>query len=331
MSSIKTQFEKIKPLNFLLLTISGIVNAIGIVLFLSPVNLFDSGFSGTAMFLTAVTGVPLAVFLLVLNIPFFIFGYKRQGLAFTLYSTYAVLIYSVTSFLITDVLPIDVSTSSPFAENDLLLCAIFGGLISGMGSGLTIRFGGAIDGVEVMSVIFAKRLGITVGTFVMIYNVILYIIIGIVCSSWILPMYSILTYTAALKSVDFIVEGFDKAKAAMIITYCPDEICERLSESFGSGITLIRASGYYSGHEKTIVYFVVNRFQIGKLKNIVSEVDPKAFVTINEVSDILRSAVKASEVGEEITAVTVGDEHITDEENAVEITAENENAEGREE
>lgn len=293
MSKFKEELKKLKPLNFLLLTLSGTINAIGIVFFLFPVNLFDSGFSGTSMFLSAVTGLPLAVFLLILNIPFFIFGYKRQGAVFTIYSIYAVLIYSLASFVITDILPIDVSSSSPFAGTDLLLCAIFGGLISGVGSGLTIRFGGAIDGVEVMSVIFAKRMGITVGTFVMIYNVFLYIIIGIVCNSWVLPMYSILTYAAALKSVDFIVDGFDKAKAAMIITNKPNEICARLSESFGRGITLIKANGYYFNTEKTLVYFVINRFQIGKLKDIVSSIDPYAYVTINDISDVLRSSVRA--------------------------------------
>lgn len=293
MSKFKEELKKLKPLNFLLLTLSGTINAIGIVFFLAPVNLFDSGFSGTAMFFNEITGFPLAVFLLVLNIPFFIFGYKRQGAVFTIYSIYAVLIYSLASFVITNILPIDVSSSSPFAGTDLLLCAIFGGLISGVGSGLTIRFGGAIDGVEVMSVIFAKRMGITVGTFVMIYNVFLYIIIGIVCNSWVLPMYSILTYAAALKSVDFIVDGFDKAKAAMIITNKPNEICARLSESFGRGITLIKANGYYFNTEKTLVYFVINRFQIGKLKDIVSSIDPYAYVTINDISDVLRSSVRA--------------------------------------
>lgn len=293
MSKFKEELKKLKPLNFLLLTLSGTINAIGIVFFLAPVNLFDSGFSGTAMFFNEITSIPLAVFLLILNIPFFIFGYKRQGAVFTIYSIYAVLIYSLASFVITDILPIDVSSSSPFAGTDLLLCAIFGGLISGVGSGLTIRFGGAIDGVEVMSVIFAKRMGITVGTFVMIYNVFLYIIIGIVCNSWVLPMYSILTYAAALKSVDFIVDGFDKAKAAMIITNKPNEICARLSESFGRGITLIKANGYYFNTEKTLVYFVINRFQIGKLKDIVSSIDPYAYVTINDISDVLRSSVRA--------------------------------------
>ncbi len=294
-AKFKEELSSLRVGNFLLLTLSGIINAIGVVMFLAPVSLFDSGFSGTSMFLAQLTQLPLSVFLLVLNIPFFIFGYKRQGAAFTIYSVYAVIIYSLASYIITDVLPVDVSSASPFAGTDLLLCAVFGGLISGTGSGLTIRFGGAIDGVEVMSVIFAKRLGITVGNFVMIYNIILYAVIGLVCNSWAMPLYSIITYAAAVKSVDFIVEGFDKAKAAMIITHQPEKISSSLSECFGSGVTLIKANGYYLNEEKTLVYFVVNRFQIGKLKAIVQENDPTAYVTITEVSDVLRSSVRMTE------------------------------------
>lgn len=118
----------------------------------------------------------LSLFLVALNIPLFLFGLKKQGVQFTIYSVWAVLIYSLSSFVITDILPVDVSASSPFAGEDLILCAVFGGLISGVGSGLTIRYGGAIDGIEVMAVIFSKKLNMTVGTFVMIYNVFLYII-----------------------------------------------------------------------------------------------------------------------------------------------------------
>lgn len=180
-------------------------------------------------------------------------------------------------------LPIDVSSASPIAGTDLLLCAVFGGLISGVGSGLTIRFGGAIDGVEVMAVIFAKRLGLTVGQFVMIYNVVLYMAVGCILHSFILPLYSVITYAAAIKTVDFIVDGFDKAKSAMIITTREKEISEELSETFGRGITHIGARGYYAGTEQTVIYFVVNRFQVAKMKDIVAAVDPQAFVTISEV------------------------------------------------
>lgn len=231
----------------------------------------------------------LSLFLILLNFPLFLYGYKKMGTAFTVYSVYSVFVYSLTSWLITDVFPVDVSIASPLAEQDLLLCAIFGGLISGIGSGLTIRFGGAIDGIEILAVLFAKKLNLSVGMFVMGYNVILYIAAGIIKSSWILPLYSIITYAAALKTVDFIASGLDKAKSAMIITNKSAEICDALSAVFGNGITIIGAKGYYSDKEKTLIYFVVNRFQINKVRNIVHEHDPHAYVTITEVSDVLRT------------------------------------------
>jgi uncharacterized membrane-anchored protein YitT (DUF2179 family) len=140
-----------------------------------------------------------------------------------------------------------------------------------------------------MAVIFAKRLGITVGTFVMIYNVVLYVIAGIVMGSWILPLYSIVTYYAGLKTIDFIVEGLDRSKAAMIVTTLPDEVCAELSREFECGATRIEATGSYSGEARTVVYFVVNRFQIGKMKAIVREIDRKAYITITEVADVFRA------------------------------------------
>ena len=288
-SALKTQLRALRPLSFALLLAAGIINAVGVTMFLAPVHLYDSGISGTSMLLWQLTpeAYTLSLFLLILNVPLFLFGLKKQGVVFTIYSIWAVFVYSVASFVITNVLPVDVSAASPFAGQDLLLCALFGGLISGIGSGMTIRFGGAIDGIEVMAVIFAKRLGLTVGTFVMIYNVLLYIATGILFRSWVLPLYSIITYCAAIKAVDFIVEGLDKAKSAMIVTARADEISEALSETFGRGITHIGAKGYYSGADQTIIYFVVNRFQIGRLKALVTEIDPTAFITISEVSDVL--------------------------------------------
>ena len=294
MKKPKRKTRKYSPMTFLLLTLAGCINAFGVTLFLSPVHLYDSGISGTSMLLGQITPdtFSLSFFLLVLNLPVFLYGYKRQGMEFTVYSVYAVAIYSLAAYLITYVFPVDVSTSSPFAGTDLLLCAVFGGIISGIGSGLTIRFGGAIDGVEVLAVIFAKRIGITVGTFVMLYNVLLYIVVGAVLQSWTLPLYSIITYGVALKTIDFIVEGLDKAKAATIITTEEKEISKALSETFGSGITLVPAQGYYSSEHKTMIYFVVNRFQIGKMRNIVLDKDPGAFISITEVADVFGSGTK---------------------------------------
>lgn len=282
------QLKKFRLSNLAALTAAGIINAIGVTIFLSPVKLYDSGISGTSMLLAQVTPdwLTLSVFLLVLNIPLFLYGLKKQGALFTLYAIYTVCIYSLTAWLITDVLPVDVSFASPLAGRDLLLCALFGGLISGVGSGMAIRFGGAMDGIEVMAVIFAKRLGVTVGTFVMIYNVILYIICGIVLQNWILPLYSIVTYGAALKTVDFIVDGLDRAKCAVIITTRADEVCKVLTDTFECGATRLEARGGYSNTPKSMIYFVVNRFQVTKLKDLVHEVDETAYITISEVADV---------------------------------------------
>lgn len=288
MKKIISVLREIKPFNMVMLTIAGIINAFGITVFLMPVALYDSGISGTSMLLSQVTPewLSLSVFLIVLNVPLFLYGLKKQGAGFTFCAIYTVGVYSVTSWLITDILPIDVSIASPLAGTDLLLCALFGGVISGLGSGIAIRFGGAMDGIEVMAVIFAKKIGLSVGSFVMFYNFVLYVICGFVIDSWILPLYSIVTYVAAMKTVDYIVEGLQRSKAAMIVTSEPDRICQELMEEFGCGITLIDAKGGFSGADRKVLYFVVNRFQVMKVRNIVRKHDPLAYITLTEVADI---------------------------------------------
>ena len=295
MERLHATLKELSPMNLLLLTAAGAINAIGVTIFLAPVKLYDSGISGTSMLLWQITPewLILPIFLLLLNTPLFLYGLKKQGPVFTVYSLYAVCVYSFVSWLIIEILPVDVSMASPLAGTDLLLCALFGGVISGVGSGLTIRAGGAIDGVEVLAVIFAKRLGLSVGNFVMVYNVLLYIICGIVLNSWVLPLYSIVTYAAALKTVDFLVEGIDREKGAMIITTHPKDISRSLSMAFESGTTIIRATGGYSGSEKAIVYFVVNRFQVTKMKELVREIDPAAYITLSDVADVFSNTLPA--------------------------------------
>ena len=285
------EIKEIKPINFIFLLAAGIINAFGVTLFLFPVKLYDSGVSGLSMLLDQITPAYLniSLFLIVINFPIFIFGAKKQGINFTLYSLFTIGIYSLFSYLIMNVFPIDVSLVSPLAGEDLLLCAIFGGVISGVGSGLTIRFGGAIDGIDVLSVVFAKKIGISIGTFVMIFNLVLYIICGFVIGSFILPLYSIVTYFVGSKTVDFITDGFDRSKCAMIVTTKANEITDALKENFGSSGTIVNAVGGYTKENKQIVYFILNRFQMNKLKEIIREIDEKAFISFEEVSEISRN------------------------------------------
>lgn len=283
-------------INIFFLTLAGIVNATGVTLFLVPWKLLDGGLSGTSFLMGQLTKVPLAVWLVALNFPFFLFAWKKMGKATVLYSLYAIAIYSLTTYLFQSVFQLcgEDKMTSPFVKNhyDLILASIFGGLISGIGSGLTIRFGGAMDGVEVMGVMFAKRVGLTVGQFVMSYNAVLYIIAGVIFKDFQIPLYSIIAYACGLKAVDFIVDGLDKGKAAFIITDHPDEVGKAISVAMGRGITMLDAHGFYSKTKKGLLYCVVNRFEIGSLKRIISQIDPAAFVSVSEVSDMLGSDVK---------------------------------------
>lgn len=285
---MKLSLSDFEQRNFLVLTFAGIINAIGVTIFLAPVKLYDTGISGTSMLLGQLTPstFSLSLFLLILNIPLFLYGLKKQGPVFTIYAIYTVVIYSIFAWLIEDVLPINVSIASPLARTDLLLCSLFGGLITGTASGFSLRFGGAMDGIEVLAVIFAKRIGISVGAFVMVYNVILYTICGFCLQSWILPLYSIVTYMAAIKAIDFIIEGFDRSKCAIIVTDQADDICNALSNEFQTGMTRLAARGGYSGEDKTMIYFILNRFQITTMKNIIRKIDPKAYIVISEVADV---------------------------------------------
>ncbi len=278
----------IEPVKLLFMALAGVVSAIGITLFLSPVHLYDSGIAGTSLLLSQITPpyLSLSVFLIVLNVPLMLYGLKKQGVAFTVYSVFAVIVYSICAYFIES--RIDVAEASPVAGKDLLLCAVFGGLICGAGSGISVSHGGAIDGIEVMAVIFAKQLNLTVGTFMMIYNVCLYILCGIILRSWTLPLYSIVTYYVALHTIDFIAEGLDRSKSVMIVTDKGDEVSKALMDEFGSGTTIIPAKGGFTSKDRTVVYFVVNRFQIARMRQIVHTADPHAYLTISEVADIYK-------------------------------------------
>lgn len=285
---------KLNPYNFIGLTIAGIINAIGVCLFLTPLYIYDGGFSGTSVLLSRYLKLAQALFLVVINVPFYFIGRKKIGWEFLIYSLYAIGIYSLGSLIInTAIFPNGFLNGSPIVGFEVVLASIFGGLLSGVGSGLVIKFGGALDGVEVMAVIFHKRLGVSVGTFVMVYNAVLYIIAAIIasvvsgCNEWDIALYSVIAYYINLKTIDFIVEGMEKGKAAMIITENPRKLSEALSRELKRGITLWDSTGYYSGADKKMLYVVVNRFEIAKLKMLVSELDPKAFVSIMEVSEIM--------------------------------------------
>ena len=269
--------------------VAGIINAIGISLMLVPLSLFDSGISGTSFLLSEITPISLSLWLIILNVPFYILALKKLGKEFVIYSLIAIFSYSIFSYFLLNVANIDFSQGSPFTQQDMLLSALLGGCLSGCGSGLVIRFNGAIDGVDVVAVLFAKKLGLSVGQFVMIYNILLYIVSALVLDNWILSLYSIVTYAVGIKMIDFIVEGLDKAKAVYIITDKEQEqpVAEEISKQLGRGVTVIPAQGFYSQADKSILLCIINRFEVTTIKRIVALKDSSAFVTISDVSETL--------------------------------------------
>lgn len=292
----KIQKDKFSWLNFVGLTIAGIVNATGAILLLYPVKIYDSGISGLSMLIDQLTPqfLSVSIFLVLFNFPIFLFGLKKHGIIFTIYSLYAIAIYSLVAFIFRDVI-FDLSTTSPIAGQEFILCALFGGAISGIGSGLTIRFGGAMDGLDVLAVTFAKKLGLTVGNFTLIFNTLLYIVAGITMSfkvdnSWILALYSIVAYFVGSKTVDYVVEGISRSISASIITNKAEEITKALSDNFNKSGTIVNAIGGYSKSEKQIIYFNVNHFQISKLRKLVYSIDKEAYVTLQDVSDIMKAS-----------------------------------------
>lgn len=313
MKSVHVHF-KLK--NFLMLFVAGVINATGVTLLLLPLNFYDSGLSGVSMLIIQLLPanvqryVQLWIPLILLNAPVFLFAMKKQGIEFTLYSVFAILIYSLSSLVFQEIIPAKYAGTSVIGGSDKLICAVFGGLLSGIGSGMAIRFGGTMDGMESLAVMFAKKLNLSVGNFVLIFNVFLYILIGILAYTNAIPgviadkrdflpaLYSIVAYFVAGKAVDFISDGLDQAKGALIITSRYHGVCRALSEEFGRGLTVIDGRGYYSQTEKQIIYCVINRFQVAKLREVVSRNDPMAFVTLMDITDVIGTSIKYSRVNE---------------------------------
>lgn len=303
---IRIKREDFRLFNFCMLIAAGIINAVGVTLLLAPLMLYDSGVSGMAMFLDVlIAPMPLWSWLIIINVPIFIFGTKKQGAAFTVYSLFGIIVYSLASMVFQNILPayIDgfiIDGVSPIAGDSLILCSVFGGMLSGIGSGMTIRYGGTLDGMETLAVLFSKKLGLTVGNFVMIFNIFLYLTVGVFYRAtgaeqyFEIALFSIIAYYVNGKTVDFITEGLDQAKGALIITTRYDAVAPALSEEFGRGLTVINAKGYYSQSEKQVIYCVVNRFQLARLRSVVMRCDKQAFVTVMNITDVFGTSVKNS-------------------------------------
>lgn len=266
------------------LCIGAVIAAVGLELFLIPNNVIDGGVVGLSIMASYLTGMPLGVFLIVLNIPFLYLGYKQIGKNFAIATVIAVIFLSIWSEVIGQ---FDKVTNDPF------LAAIFGGVIDGLGVGLIMRAGGSLDGTEIVAIIADKRSVFSVGEIVMFIN--LFILSGAgLLFGWDKGMYSLFAYFVIAKMIDVVIKGLDESYGVMIVTNFSSELTAALNYKLGRGVTILYGEGGYTKQKKEVLYCVVTRLEVDKLKRIVSEIDEHAFVTINVVHDIVGGRFKKS-------------------------------------
>ncbi|AQR94264.1 YitT family protein [Clostridium saccharoperbutylacetonicum] len=256
-----------------LMSIGSVLASIGLEIFLIPNNIIDGGITGISIMASYITNLPLGLFVFILNIPFLVLGYKQIGKTFALSTLFSVICLSIgVSFLH----PI------PGITKDILLATIFGGIILGVGVGIIIRNGGSLDGTEIVAIIMDKRSSFSIGEIVMFIN--LFILGGSgILFGWDRAMYSLMAYFIAFKAIDITVEGLDESKAVIIVSEKNKDISEALTDRLGRGVTLLHGEGAYKGKSTNVIYVVVSRLEIAKLKGIVSDFDEDALVTVTSV------------------------------------------------
>lgn len=268
---------KFEITRYIFLFIGSILAAIGLEIFLVPNNIIDGGVVGISIIVSYLTKIPLSVYIVLFNIPFLILGYKQIGKTFLLSSLFSIL--SLSGWL-------TVFHPIPGLTNDVLLASVFGGIVLGIGVGMIIRYGGSLDGTEMVAIILNRRTAFSVGEMVMFFNIFILSSAGLVFG-WDRSMYSLIAYFIAFKVIDVTIEGLDEAKAAIIVSEKCEEISEAIMARLGRGVTYLEGKGGFSHNKQTIIYSVITRLEVAKLKSIINEKDENAFVTINDVSDVM--------------------------------------------
>lgn len=262
---------------YIYIFIGSIITAVGLEIFLIPNNIIDGGVVGISIMLSAITGLPFGAFLILINLPFLYLGYKHIGKAFAIATTFAVISLSFWSSVFLPILPV---------TTDYFLAAVFGGIITGTGVGLIIRNGGSLDGTEIVAILTDKKTVFSVGEIVMFINLFILSSASLVFG-WDKAMYSLVAYFVIAKMIDVVLKGLEETYSVMIVTSQHTDILNRLMLEMDKGVTVLHGEGGYTKEKRKILYCVVTRLEIDKLKNMVLDIDEGAFVTINPVSDIV--------------------------------------------
>ena len=274
---IKVRDIKIFAVDLIGIILGTFIAAAGLNMFMVPNMLVPGGVSGLGVFLYHMICIPVGLTIILLNIPLFIWGYIALGWRIIVQSLLGTILFSLA-----------VDVTAPFlprATDDLLLAAVYGGVVVGVGVGLVFRFRSSTGGTSLLSLILAKISGISPGQAMFSGDLVVLVLALFIFSSE-AAMYSALALFVSVKVIDAIQEGLGMAKQAIIITCCGAEINERLLNELGRGVTRIEGSGGYTGEGREVLLCVVTRQQVSRLQWIIHEVDPNAFVIIGNATEV---------------------------------------------
>ena len=270
-------------ISFIMLTVGTVIAAYALESFLIPNTILDGGVTGISIIVSKLTNIPLSILVLLINIPFVYVGFRNLGKGFLVRTIYTMGLFSLFLNLFHNVEPL---------TEQILLATVFGGVLLGVGVGLIIHFGGCVDGTESVAIVISKKTSLSVGQVVLCFNLIIYTVAGFIFGLD-RALYSLLTYFITFKVIDFVSEGLEQAKAALIVTSNGTELAEEIYKRLGRTVTFIKGQGLISG-DKEVLYCVLTRIEIFELKKIVEEMDDRAFITILEVSEVIGEHIKST-------------------------------------
>lgn len=264
------------------LTIGAIIYSAGLNLFLIPNHIIDGGITGISLLVQALTGVPFSLLIVVLNLPFFYLGYRRLGAGLAVSSTYAIVVLSLFSSIFEEMKP---ATTDPF------LSTIFGGIIIGIGVGIVIKSGGSTDGTEIVAIWMDSKSSFSVGEIIMFFNFFILGAAGFVFS-WNSAMYSLIAYFICSRMIDAVSTGLDSSKGVFIVTTDYDKVSDAIVHDMHRAVTRLHGQGGFLKDDKDVLYCVVTRLEVTKLKQVVHGIDPNAFLSVFDVQEVQGGLVK---------------------------------------
>jgi uncharacterized membrane-anchored protein YitT (DUF2179 family) len=260
--------------------------AFGLKSFLLPNSFIDGGATGISLLISRVFSVPLPYIIILVNIPFILLGYRQIGNVFTIRTLLGILGLAICLAVV----------NYPPVTNDKVLVAVFGGFFLGAGIGFAIRGGGVLDGTEVLAIFISRKTGSTIGDIIMVINILIF-----TSAVYVLDLetalYSMLTYLSASKTVDFLIEGIEEYMGVTIISIKNDEIRQMIADKIGRGVTVYKGTGGFGkkghvNHEMDIVFTIVTRLEISRLKSEIEKIDDDAFVVMHSIKDTKGGMIK---------------------------------------